>query len=219
MSITSMNRSLAFALALGLVITLPAAAALIAMPLPVVDVLFRRGAFSAADTVLTAQVLAATAVGLPPVVLAKILAPAFFARGDTKTPMLIAIGSMILNVALAFALMRVLAAPGIALAASLAGWAAAAAMGFLLARRGHLPLDQRFRRRMPRLILSAGVMGLILYAGIQAFPDLTEGSLLIRIGFLAALVTGGSVLYFALAQISGGIDLREVKRRLARRRG
>lgn len=211
----SLNRSLE----IGMLFTLPAAAALIAMPLPVVDVLFRRGAFSATDTVLTAQVVAAMAVGLPPVVLAKILAPAFFARGDTKTPLLIAIGSMILNVALAFALMRVLAAPGISLAASLAGWGNAALMGFLLARRGHLPLDQRFRRRMPRLILSAGAMGLILYAGILVVPALTEESLLIRIGYLAALVTGGAVLYFALAQVSGGIDLRDVKRRLARRRG
>lgn len=198
--------------------TLPAAAALIAMPLPIVDVLFRRGAFEAGDAFATAEVVAAMAVGLPPVVLVKVLSPAFFARGDTRTPLYIAALSMALNLALAFALMRVLGAAGIALAASLAAWANAAAMGWILGRRGHLPLDGRFRRRVPRLILASALMALALFGALILIPDFTALNLALRIGGLAAIVTLGGILFFALAQVLGGADLREVRGMLRRKR-
>ncbi|MEQ8831357.1 MAG: murein biosynthesis integral membrane protein MurJ [Alphaproteobacteria bacterium] len=210
----SLNRSLE----IGMLFTLPAAAALIAMPLPIVDVLFRRGAFEAGDAFATAEVVAAMAVGLPPVVLVKVLSPAFFARGDTRTPLYIAALSMALNLVLAFALMRVLGAAGIALAASLAAWANAAAMGWILGRRGHLPLDGRFRRRVPRLILASALMALALFGALTLIPDFTALNLTVRIGGLAAIVTLGGILFFALAQILGGADLREVRGMLRRKR-
>ena len=210
----SLNRSLE----IGLLFTLPAAAALIAMPFPVVDVLFRRGEFGVGDSASTAYVLAAMAAGLPPVVLVKILSPAFFARRDTRTPLLIAVASMAANLALAFALMRLLGAAGIALAASLAGWGNAVLMGWILSRRGHLPLDARFQRRVPRLILSAAVMGGLLYGGTLLVPGMVNQPFLLRAGYLAVLVAMGGALYFVLAQITGGADLREVKRALTRRR-
>ncbi|MBO6836042.1 MAG: murein biosynthesis integral membrane protein MurJ [Alphaproteobacteria bacterium] len=210
----SLNRSLE----IGMLFTLPAAAALIAMPLPIVDVLFRRGAFEAGDAFATAEVVAAMAVGLPPVVLVKVLSPAFFARGDTRTPLYIAALSMALNLVLAFALMRVLGAAGIALAASLAAWANAAAMGWILGRRGHLPLDGRFRRRVPRLILASALMALALFGALILIPDFTALNLTVRIGGLAAIVTLGGILFFALAQVLGGADLREVRGMLRRKR-
>lgn len=210
----SLNRSLE----IGMLFTLPAAAALIAMPLPIVDVLFRRGAFEAGDAFATAEVVAAMAVGLPPVVLVKVLSPAFFARGDTRTPLYIAALSMALNLVLAFALMRVLGAAGIALAASLAAWANAAAMGWILGRRGHLPLDGRFRRRVPRLILASALMALALFGALTLIPDFTALNLTVRIGGLAAIVTLGGILFFALAQVLGGADLREVRGMLRRKR-
>lgn len=210
----SLNRSLE----IGLFFTLPAAAALIAMPLPIVDVLFRRGAFETGDVFATAEILAAMAVGLPPVVLVKILSPAFFARGDTRTPLYIAVGAMALNVGLAFALMRVLGATGIALAASLAAWGNAIVMGWILGRRGHLPLDSRFRRRLPRLLLASALMAFALFGALTVMPDLTPQALPVRIGILAAVVAVGGLAYFALAQILGGADLREVRGMLRRRR-
>jgi putative peptidoglycan lipid II flippase len=210
----SLNRSLE----IGLLFTLPAAAALIAMPFPVVDVLFRRGAFAIADAELTAQALTAMAVGLPAVVLAKILAPAFFAREDTKTPMKIAVMSMIVNVALAFALMGPMGTPGIALAASLAAWATVAAMVVLLARRGHLPIDERCRRRLPRLLIAAAGMGGALYWGTGLVDGFAAIDLATRVALLTAAVLLGAAVFFALAQGLGGADLREVRAALRRKR-
>ena len=65
-------------------------AALIVIGGPIVAVLFQRGEFSAADTQATAATLGAYASGLPAYVLVRVLAPGFFARDDTVTPMRIA---------------------------------------------------------------------------------------------------------------------------------
>lgn len=210
----SLNRSLE----IGLLFTLPAAAALIAMPFPVVDVLFRRGAFDIADADMTAQALTAMAVGLPAVVLVKILSPAFFAREDTKTPMKIAVMSMILNVALAFALMGPLGAPGIALAASLAGWATVLVMGIVLAGRGHLPLDARCKRRLPRLVIASALMGGGLFWAMDVIDGFAALGLGSRIGLLTAAVLVGAGVFFAMAQLLGGADLREARAALRRKR-
>jgi putative peptidoglycan lipid II flippase len=215
---TGASDSLNRALEIGLLFTLPATAALIAMPMPVVDVLFRRGAFAPEDAQITAAITAAMAIGLPSVVLAKILSPAFFARGDTRTPLILAAISMALNVLLAYLLMQVMGSTGIALAASLAAWVNAGMMAAILSQRGHLPLDTRFRRRLPRLLLATATMGLALYGGIQLMPQLVEWTLMLRIAALAGLVLIGAILYFTLAQVLGGTDLRDVKRALTRRR-
>ena len=88
--IASENRALEFALLL----TLPAATALLLAATPIMRVLFEHGAFTAADTQATARMLAALALGLPAYVLIKVLHPSFFAREDTKTPMMFAAISM-----------------------------------------------------------------------------------------------------------------------------
>ena len=78
------------ALELALLLTLPAATALIVIAEPIITVLFQRGAFTAEDTQATAGALVAFATGLPAYVLIKVLAPGFFAREDTRTPVKIA---------------------------------------------------------------------------------------------------------------------------------
>jgi len=158
------------------------------------------------------------AVGLPPIVLVKILSPAFFARGDTKTPLKIAVLSMATNVALAFALMGSLGTSGIALAAALAAWVNAGVMGFILRRRDHLPLDRQFRRRVPRLMLASILMGVGLFAGTQGLGATSDWSLALRIATLGGLVAGGGIVYFGLAQMLGGANLREVRQMLTRRK-
>ena len=94
--INTLNRALEFAL----VLTIPAALALIVSGYPVLAVLFQRGAFDLHSALLASQSLAAYALGLPFFVLVKVLAPAFFARGDTTTPVRIAMITLVLNFAL-----------------------------------------------------------------------------------------------------------------------
>ena len=112
----TLNRAIEYALFL----TLPAAVALIVSAYPVMWALFGRGAFDAESARLSAQSLAAYAVGLPAFVLVKVLAPGFFARGDTATPVKIGVAAVALNLALNVAFMVPLQHVGPALATSLA---------------------------------------------------------------------------------------------------
>ena len=135
----SQNRALEFAIFL----MLPAAAALIVLAQPIIDVLFRRGEFGPAE-VADGCGGAAFALGLPALMLVKSLTPGFFAREDTKTPVKIAVLTAILNIGLAALLMVPLRHVGIALAASMANWVNALLLAAILRRRGFLRFDARF---------------------------------------------------------------------------
>lgn len=206
----SLNR----ALEVSMLLTVPAAVALVAMPWPIVTVLFERGAFDAATAIATADALRAFAIGLPAYVLIKALTPGFFAREDTATPVRVAVGSMILNVALAATLMQVLAHVGIALATAISAWVNAATLAWLLRRRGHFTADARLRRVMPRLLLASAVMGVAVYFAAEAATPWLTGPSVDRLGALLALVVGGAALFAALAQATGAADIRDLRRLL-----
>src|SRR4029079_6672052 len=147
----------------ALFLTLPAAVALIVCAWPVMWSLFGRGAFDAESARLSAQSLQAYAVGLPAFVLVKVLAPGFFARGDTATPVKVGIAAVALNLALNLAFMVPLQHIGPALATSLAAIFNVAWLWAVLARRGHLVLDAQVRRRSVRMAAAAAAMGLALW--------------------------------------------------------
>lgn len=202
-SLATLNRAIEYALLL----TLPAAVALVVCAFPVMWGLFGHGAFSAETARLSAQSLAAYAVGLPAFVLVKVLAPGFFARGDTATPVKIGVCAVALNLAMNIIFMVPLQHIGPALATSLAamfnvGWLAA-----VLLRRGELQLDAQVRRRSARMAAAAVVMGVVLWL---AQRELFAGELhgMARIGALAALVAVGMVSYGTVAVLSGAIDWR-----------
>ena len=207
----SQNRALEFALLL----TVPAAFALIAAAGPVIAVLFGRGAFGADAQEATAWVLAAYALGLPAHVVVKVLATGYFAREDTKTPVKIGVLALVVNVVLNLILMGPLAHVGIALATSISAWVNAALLALGLYRSGRLRPDSGVRRKLPRIVIASAVMAGAVGAVAAAGETLLAGSEPVRIAAVAALVIGGMVLYAALAQLSGAVSLAELKRSLA----
>ena len=213
----SQNRALEFAL----LFTLPAAAALAAIATPIVSVLFQHGAFGPEATRMTAAALTAFALGLPAYVIVKALAPAFFAREDTATPVRAAVLAVVTNIVLSLALLHPLGPTGIALATSLAAWVNAAALAVSLWRHAHLALDAGFRRRVPRIALASAAMASCLVLAARALGSALAGGLALKIAALAALVAGGIVLYGALALGLGAVELALVKRVLGgwRQRG
>ncbi len=201
------------ALEMAMLLTIPAAFALMAVGDEMVRGLFERGAFDAATTLATARALSAFALGLPAYVLIKILAPAFFAREDTVTPAGIAALCLCINVLLVLMLIGPLAHVGIALATALSNWINAALLAWILWRRGELVVDARLRARVPRILLSGGVMA----AGLLLISRL-GGSAFHPVVLVLLLVPTGLVLYFMAAQFSGAFDLRELRPALARSR-
>ncbi|MDP6351768.1 MAG: murein biosynthesis integral membrane protein MurJ [Alphaproteobacteria bacterium] len=208
----SQNRALEFALLL----TLPAAAALIVIATPVIGVLFERGAFDPAATAASAGALAAYASGLPAFVLIKVLAPGYFARSDTRTPLKIAALCLVVNVALNLALMGPLAHVGIALASALSSWLNVALLAWGLHRRGHLMLDESLRRRVPRMVLAAAVMAVALIGLWPLVAPWLAATLALKIAALLILVAGGAALFAAAATLLGAARPSELATLLRR---
>ncbi len=201
------------ALELSMLLTVPAAIGLMVLPYPVVQVLFERGQFTSADTYATATALIAFAIGLPSFVLIKIFSPGFFAREDTRTPMIYAGIGAVTNVVGSLLLFPAYAQIGIALATSAAGWINAGLLGITLASRGHYRPDARLKRNFPLMLLAALVMGgalagILLWAN-TLFP--ADWNLLIRIAALVGLIAAGAVIYFALCRLFGVLRLSELK--------
>ncbi|MEO0617831.1 MAG: murein biosynthesis integral membrane protein MurJ [Pseudomonadota bacterium] len=214
----SQNRSLEFALLL----TLPAAVALFVVPEPIIRVLFERGAFTADDSAATALGLSAFALGLPAFVLIKIFSPAYFAREDTRTPMIYAAVGMVVNVIgslLLFFWLRSIEWPphvGIAAASALAGWVNAGMLWSTLRVRGHFDLDRQTSRAVPRIILSSLAMGGVLWVGATvATPWFApEAGFFAQFTALAGLVMGGLIVFALAVELSGAADLRGMARTL-----
>jgi putative peptidoglycan lipid II flippase len=208
----SQNRAIEFAMLLAI----PAAAALLVLPGPIVTVLFQRGQFGGDDALATAATLAAFAVGLPAYVLIKALVPGFFAREDTATPVKIAIGTLILNVAVALSLMPFLAHVGIALATAISAWANACALTVLLYRQGVLVPDARLKARLVRVVLSSALMAAVLWLVVCGLsPWLVPGSLQ-GVVALVVVVAVGLVVYGGLVQILGVMRWTEMRTLLRR---
>ena len=209
----SQNRALEF----SLLLTLPATIALLIIAEPVTAVLFERNQFTALDTAATTPTLAAFAAGLPAYVLIKVLAPGFFARGDTRTPVKIAALCMAVNIALNLILMQFLAHIGIALGLALSSWLNALLLGWVLNRRGLLTFDDRLRSRAPRILLASLVMGAVLWGGLLLLNDPLAGGELVRALALAGLILMGVGAFGAAAPLTGAASLADLRRLMRKR--
>ncbi len=211
-ALDSQNR----AVEVALLLTLPAAVALFVVAGPLVGGLFQHGAFSQEDRVATAHALMAFSVGLPAYVLVKVLAPGFFAREDTATPVKVAGVALVANIVLNLLLMGPLGHVGIALATALAQWLNAILLALLLVRRGVYRWDARLKRRLVRMggacVAFAGVLWLMAW-GLRGW---TEGDSLHRILAVGVLVVAGLVAYGGLVRLFGAASLSEIKAALRR---
>jgi putative peptidoglycan lipid II flippase len=174
---------------------------LIVLREPIVRTLFEHGAFSAADSAATAQALALLALGLPAHVLVKALSPAFFARGDTATPLFAALKGFAVAVVLAVVLGKMAGAAGIAAAIALGAWSNA----FALIRRGAatfgFSIDAAARRRLPRIAVAALAMGGLLWLTAALLWPLAGG--LAQAAMLGVLIIAGVAIYSLLLNLFG----------------
>jgi putative peptidoglycan lipid II flippase len=201
----AMARAESRGLELAVGLALPAALGLILLREPIVRALFEHGAFSAADTAATAQALALLALGLPAHVLVKALAPAFFARNDTATPLLAACKGFAVAIILAIVLGQFYGIAGIAAGVACGAWNNA----FTLVRRGAatfgFSLDAASRRRLPRIVLAALSMGGLIWLA-AAFLLRPAAPGLAQTAMLGVLIPGGIAAYGVLLALFGVIS-------------
>ncbi|HUF86880.1 MAG TPA: murein biosynthesis integral membrane protein MurJ [Thermohalobaculum sp.] len=206
----TLNRAAEFCL----VLTLPAAVALVAVPNLLTAGLFERGAFDAADTAATAAALAVYAVGLPAFVLQKVLQPAYFSREDTATPLRFATVSMLVNLVVAVG-----GAPLIGYLAAAIGTTAAAWVNLALLWRGvrrmggELAIDARLAQRVPRMALASLAMGALVLGIAELHAAHMPGQ---QVMGLVIVVAAGAASYAILAGALGAVRLADLRSAVSR---
>ena len=203
----SQNRAIEYALLL----TLPAAAALMVIATPIVHVLFERAAFDARATTMTAGVLAAYAIGLPAFVLVKVLAPGYFARKDTRAPVRAAVWALAVNVVLNLLFMKPFGVVGIALASALSAWLNAALLAKGLYVRRYFRPDRLLRRRVPRMLLASMAMVLLLLVFLKVLTPWLLGGIGLKVSALLGLVLVGAIGFTLTANIIGAMRWQDLR--------
>lgn len=213
-------------LVFGLALSLPAAAALMAMPVYLIDGLFTRGAFVYADAAAAGALLFHYGWGTPAFVLQRILQPAFFAREDTRTPMRFALISVAVNIVAGLILFALVGVPGIAMATSLAAWIAVIQMLIALWRRRDYRPSPKVVSKIIRVALASLVMGGVL--AVAAFNRDVLEAWITALGLpllgakeigVVVLSAGGLALYGLLVMAFGGVTRAELKAAMTRRNG
>ncbi len=203
---------------ISLALTIPASIALMVIPLPLVSVLFERGAMSSDDSAAIAVAVAIYGLGLPAFVLQKTLQPLFYAREDTKSPFRFALVAMAVNAMLAFGLAPFIGWIAPAIATTVAGWVMVLCLGLGTRPMGDVArFDKQLKRRIWRICLASAGMGFILWsasASLSTFLGMAGWRYLA----LAILVSLGIGSYFLLAHLFGAIRMSELKGAMRRSR-
>jgi len=207
------NRAMEF----GLLLALPSSVALLVIPFPIISILFQRGEFDLQTSRATADALFAYALGLPGFVLSRTLTPSFHARQDTKTPVLIALVSIAVNVGLSLALLKTLGHVGLALATAVAANVNTLLLMVVLHRRGLWQADDRLKKRGFLILLATMGMAVVLFLLDRiVLPGWYAGDFWNRSAALAVLVGSGLLVYLACAMLLGATRPSEWKAVLRR---
>jgi len=180
---------------LALLLTVPCAAAAVAIPKLIMLGLFARGAFTAADAAAAGATLAAYAIGLLPFVMLRSFTAPFYARGDTVTPVTAALLAVVVNVALKVLLMGQLAQVGLAFATSVGAWINLTLL-WLFARRQGFAVSGAGLRPVVKLLVAGAVLAVTLYGGNHMLKQSLAG--LAHFGdeiALAVLLVLGTAIY------------------------
>ena len=170
------KRTLVSSLRLALFLTVPSAVGLIALRRPIVALIYERGSFHAGDTVQTAGALAFFAGGLVGYALIKILAPAFYAVDDSKTPARISLLSILFNLGLCALLVGPFGHRGLALSTALVATLNALFLFLLLRSRVGALGERELLSALARILLASAVLWPACRLGLRLLHDVLPGT-------------------------------------------
>jgi putative peptidoglycan lipid II flippase len=204
------SRNLDWALRLTLLVGIPAFLGLALLSEPLMTTLFQNGKFDSHDALMAAYALIAYALGLPAFMLTKILAPGFYARQDTKTPVYIGIIAMLAKLVMLAATVPVLlhykveaAHAFLALATALSAWIQSWLLFSRLHKESIYKPAAHWGQFSLQLLAGSAIMCALLWYLTPATAVWNGWSFWERGFVLGALVTGGSLIYFLVLWLGG----------------
>ena len=198
-----MKQTFAFALRVASFITIPAAVGLILLRVPITQVLFEHGEFTARSTSLTAHALLFYSLGLPAFAAIKLITPMYYSTQDTLTPTKVGAYSLVLHVALNIVLLfgfgRYLWNASPALASSLAAYFNFAALFVIFrGRYGSLGSAAIFNA-LGKMALCAVAMSAVCFAAVKFSHLATLQHFLAKAAWLIGIIVVSVGIYFGLA--------------------
>ena len=203
----------------ALFLAVPATAALIAAGIPIISVIFMHGKFGYSDVVLTYYSLVSGSAGIMFIAVLRITTPAFYAMKDTKTPVVSATVSLLVNVIAGYILMNtMLKHAGLTLANTIS---AIVQMGILMAmlnkKTGGVDVSKILMSLIKFTIASAVMAVIIVWIG--SYADWKSGSLTVKITFLIIIVFAGGGVYFTMCYLLRSREMlyfvKRIKNRMA----
>ncbi len=208
---THLNRGLEISLAMSVA----SFVGLFLLAEPIIETLFQYGRFLAEDTFHTAKALRIFSFGLPAYMATKALSPFFYARGDTTTPVKIAVVGVVLNTILALIFMQFWGYAGIAAATSITVWINAGQYVVRLSRHPEFSSDKVFKYRTPRILLSNLVMGGVIYFLLLIKPEFHDK--ILSVLTLLTIIAVGGISYIISLILTKGMPLTQLKNILRRK--
>jgi putative peptidoglycan lipid II flippase len=201
------------AVELSLQLTIPAALGFILLSYPIIDLLY---GLKGDEVVATAAALAAFATGIPAYVLSKVFVTGFFARQDTKTPVKIAIISILCNLILNIILMGPFAHVGLAMATSIAAWINAGLQLLILHKRGWFFLTRQVQVTALKVFASAAVMGGGIVFARNLWLEKMPETLFLQIVSVFGIIFCGMIIFAGMGQLTGAFNLTHIRQALRR---
>jgi putative peptidoglycan lipid II flippase len=218
----ALKRTLSFSVRIVAFITIPAALGLMILREPIIRVLFQHGQFVAESTRLTARALLYYAVGLPALASVKLIVPAFYSTGDTKTPVIVASMSLVINVVLNIVFLQFLFKRvqngGPALATAIACFFDFFALFVIFRLRYGALGTMQILRSFSKIALCAGIMGVACWFGGHYTQFTMHARFTVQLLVFAGLLLGSTALYLGLAWIFRCHEIEEVYGIAIRRR-
>jgi putative peptidoglycan lipid II flippase len=199
-------------LRLTFMLTVPATVGLALLAAPLITTLFMHGAFTVADVNATRAALMAYSIGLLGLILVKVLAPAFYARQDIRTPVKIAVITLVITQLMNVAFIGPFKHAGLALATSLGSCLNAGLLYYLLRKREiHVP-QPGWVSFLLKLLCAVVVMAAAVWFAAGEPQRWVVASTTVRVAWLTGVVTLGAAVYFATLWLLG-FRLADFKRR------
>jgi putative peptidoglycan lipid II flippase len=211
------RRTLAGSIRLAFLLTIPSAVGLAVLGHPIIALIYERGGFKGNDTDRTAAALAFYAIGLAGYSAIKILAPAFYALGDARMPMMISLLSIVTNFVLNWMLVGVLQERGLALSTSAVALLNFALLYLLMQRRIKGLEGRKTALTVGKIILASIAMGAVCYGASTGINRLVSDSFAARLANVLTSVGIGAVVFYMAASLLGVEELRAATTLLTRR--
>lgn len=207
-------RLMDWGLRLCFLLALPSAVALGILAKPLTVSLFQYGKFTPFDAQMTQRALIAYSVGLMGLIVVKVLAPGFYSRQDIKTPVRIAIVTLVMTQLMNLAFIGPLKHAGLSLSIGLAACLNASLLYWQLRKQNIFTPQAGWGRFLTRLFIAVIVMAAALLGMLYVMPDWAQGNMAHRLARLMVVVVVGVVAYFATLAVLG-FRVKDFARRIA----